>query len=171
MHNEVQRVNAPIEPLGAPYYREARETLDLREWRDVVETACREAEFGDDRARGWIQRLLGVAEVARADAALNVLFGKMSHLRILREVQAARDAAFHGHDPIAPGSAHPTAPAPAPDATYWSVALEVVTAARWRAIVEIARDQALSGDPRAREFLSRVLGADDAIRALATGAG
>ena len=49
---------------------------------------------------------------------------------------------------------------------YWSVVFDVVTPAAWERLVEAATCQARAGDPRAREWIANVLGADSAIEEL-----
>jgi len=46
---------------------------------------------------------------------------------------------------------------------YWSVVFDVVTPSAWERLVEAATAQARHGDPRAREWIASVLGADSAI--------
>jgi len=57
------------------------------------------------------------------------------------------------------------APAPTiPDEpNYWSVVFDVVTPSAWERLVDAATCQARCGDPRAREWIASVLGADSAI--------
>lgn len=152
--------------LAGPYWRVSAEVLTPEEWGDIIEMACRDACFGDDRARDWIQRLLGIADIARTEEALRLVSTRSTHFQLLGEVEAARNASFFGETPADALVPDQRAPAPAGRASYWTLALEIVTPMRWKGILEVARDQALGGDPRAREFLTRVLGADGALNAI-----
>jgi hypothetical protein len=132
-------------------------------WRGVIETACDDAMAGDDRARDWIQRLLGIAGAAREEALVSAIVDGASFSQMLDDVAEYRAAAVG----IAPAPSPRRPPRARPEAsegppTYWSVVFQVVTPNRWRAIVDVALLQADDGDPRAREWLGRVLGAEDA---------
>ncbi|HUY35567.1 MAG TPA: hypothetical protein VMV69_22680 [Pirellulales bacterium] len=61
-----------------------------------------------------------------------------------------------------------TAPPPRDrdEPNYWSVVFDVVTPAAWERLVEAATCQARAGDPRAREWIANVLGADSEIEEL-----
>ncbi|HVC95276.1 MAG TPA: hypothetical protein VND64_16390, partial [Pirellulales bacterium] len=154
---------------GEPYRAGVREVVPPETWRAIVEAAYQEASRGDDRARDWLLRVLGVADAARVDATIRVMSQRVSHVQLLTEVAEARAAKARAEGRIAP-KAECTAPkaraippfaAPTdaePEITYWSVVFDVVTPERWRVVVDTAQRQALHGDLRAREWLTRVLG-------------
>jgi len=122
-----------------------------------------------------------MSTMARVDTTIRVMSERVSHLQLLTDVEEARNAKARAiaraaggiapeADCIAPAAGAipaPVAPtAAAPEVTYWSVVFDVVTPERWLVVVDTAQRQALHGDPRAREWLTRVLGADGACQEL-----
>ncbi|HUY36890.1 MAG TPA: hypothetical protein VMV69_29495 [Pirellulales bacterium] len=82
---------------------------------------------------------------------------------VLGAAEAARSKRAGGGDG-APTIIDPRPRTPEPvETNYWAVVFEVVTPAAWQRLVESATGQARAGDPRAREWIASVLGADSAI--------
>ncbi|HUY36662.1 MAG TPA: hypothetical protein VMV69_28265 [Pirellulales bacterium] len=82
---------------------------------------------------------------------------------------AALARSSRGDDDGAPASepVRASAPIDRDEPNYGSVVFDVVTPSAWQRLVEAATSQARSGDPRAREWVANVLGADSAIDELA----
>ncbi|HUY36383.1 MAG TPA: hypothetical protein VMV69_26840 [Pirellulales bacterium] len=73
---------------------------------------------------------------------------------------------MNGDERALPDPVHAPAPRDRDEPNYWSVVFDVVTPAAWERLVEEATCQARAGDPRAREWIASVLGADSAIEEL-----
>ncbi|HUY32090.1 MAG TPA: hypothetical protein VMV69_04860 [Pirellulales bacterium] len=163
-HDDAALVAKHTAKRGAIYRELSFRTITLEAWREIVEVAYEEALLGDDRARIWIQRTIGLADAARVERAVRAVASHVVYTDMLRAVAAARAERARGGDVAAPDAA-PSAPAttPAEAPSYWSVVFDVVTPGAWQRLVEAAMCQARSGDPRAREWIASVLGADSAI--------
>jgi len=149
---------------GAIYRELSFRTITLESCREIIEVAYDEALLGDDRARVWIQRTIGLADAARVERAVRAVESHVVYTDMLDAVAAARAHRARGNEIPAPDPV----PAEAPTTTihkpsYWSVVFDVVTPAAWERHVDAAMCQARSGDPRAREWIASVLGADSAI--------
>jgi len=111
----------------------------------------------------WIQRTIGVANAARIERAARAITERVRFTDVLSAVEKARSNVPSDEGPRADEtSGAPRERAPAVP-TYWSVVFDVVTPAAWARLLDAAMSQALSGDPRAREWIASVLGADGAI--------
>ena len=127
--------------------------------------ATEPALLGDDRARIWIQRAIELADAARIERAVRAVQAHVVFTDVLDAVEDARRAS-----PGSPRAAHaehesPRAPEPE-EPSYWPVVFHVVTPAAWKRLIEAATGQARGGDPRARDWIASVLGADSAIEEL-----
>jgi len=132
-------------------------------WRMVVMAACEDACAGDERARDWVQRVIGIAGALRQEAVVSTMFERMSFSAFLDEVAAYRAECMGLRPSVEATPAPPRHPSSRPAAAaYWAVVFEVITTDRWRRIVEVAVVQAADGDCRARDWLTRVLGAENA---------
>jgi len=149
---------------GAIYRELSFRTITLEAWREIIEVAYEEALLGDDRARVWIQRTIGLADAARVERAVRAVESHVVYTDILDAVAAARAQRARGNEIAAPSPAPSEPLTTAIDTpSYWSVVFDVVTPAAWERLVDAAMCQARSGDPRAREWIASVLGADSAI--------
>ena len=149
---------------GAIYRELSFRTITLDSWREIVEVAYEEALLGDDRARVWIQRTIGLADAARVERAVRAVESHVVYTDMLDAVEAARAQLARGDEISAPDPPCADAPTTTSDEpSYWSVVFDVVTPPAWARLVDAATCQARSGDPRAREWIASVLGADSAI--------
>ncbi|HUY34395.1 MAG TPA: hypothetical protein VMV69_16735 [Pirellulales bacterium] len=151
---------------GVQYRELSFQAITLETWREILNVAYEEALLGDDRARIWIQRTIGLANAARIERAARAIAERVTLVDVLEASEAARRAIFVGQQmPLEDvGSAAPAPPSIEP--SYWSVIFEVVTPAAWERLLNAASSAALGGDPRAREWIASVLGADGAIEEL-----
>ncbi|HUY31563.1 MAG TPA: hypothetical protein VMV69_02210 [Pirellulales bacterium] len=121
-----------------------------------------EALLGDDRARIWIQRAIGLADAARIERAVRAVQAHVVFTDVLDAVEEAR--CVSSGSPRAAQDEDESHRAPErEEPSYWPVVFEVVTPAAWQRLIEAATGQARAGDPRAREWIASVLGADSAI--------
>jgi hypothetical protein len=151
--------------------------VPVAHWREILETACREALAGDQRAREWVQRVLGVADAIRTHGALDDLAERISHSEFLNAVERTRAAAYRasaqandGASTRQAGAGGATAPPRQnrPDAAggpYWREVFSVVTPEIWERIVAGACADAIEGEPRARDWLAKVLGTENIVDA------
>jgi len=136
---------------GAIYRELSFRTITLESWREIVEVAYQEALLGDDTARVWIQRTIGLADAARIERAVRAVESHVVFSDTLDAAAEARAQRARGGENPTPHAECAPAPAPAqPEApNYWSVVFNVVTPAAWERLVEAATCQARAGDPRA----------------------
>ncbi len=143
------------------------EVVTEAEWQRVVEAAVIDAMSGHDRARDWVQRAIGVAGALRDEAAVDSVLLRLPFATFLDEV-AAFAAAEKGIRALPADVEDDGGGPPATRySVYWNVVFSVVTDDRWRRIIHVALRQALDGDERAREWITRVLGANEAAVQLA----
>ncbi|HUY33725.1 MAG TPA: hypothetical protein VMV69_13325 [Pirellulales bacterium] len=150
---------------GAEYREALMSAVTPELWRGIVSRAMNEATRGDAQARDWIQRVLGVANAARVEAELRARADQVTLSQVLDALAVRRRGAVEeasSADASRPGGPVDSEAVPGPT-TYWSVVFEVVSRSGWMRIVDVAAAQAAEGDPRAREWLSRVLGVDNAL--------
>jgi len=148
---------------GAQYRELSFQAITLETWREILNVAYEEAPLGDDRARIWIQRTIGLANAARIERAARAIAERVTLVDVLEASEAARRAIFLGQQMPLEDVAGAATPPPSTEPTYWSVIFEVVTPAAWERLLNAASSAALGGDPRAREWIASVLGADGAI--------
>ena len=174
-------------------------------WREILETARREALGGDQRAREWVQRVLGIADAIRTQGALEELACQITHSELLDAVSAMRTADYHAklaaerggmvemNDDETSSAGAKAAPTRSerlddckdrgareegadddagaavddwgPGAPYWRQVFRIITPAIWERIVAGACADAMEGEPRAREWLIKVLGAENVVDA------
>jgi hypothetical protein len=156
-------------------YRQAiADAITIDQWREIVSKACDEALEGDQRARDWVLKLLGV--VVRTEDGRNDALDKVTHGDLLGFVAASRTT-IPG-EPRRQGlveekttvesegemASHRGAPTPSwLGAGYRQAILDVVTPEKWRQVVANARSAALAGDHRARDWVLKLLGIDDRL--------
>ncbi len=135
------------------------EAVGSEAWGSIVHAAVVEAMDGDYRARDWLQRSMGLADTLRTEVAVDSLLGGRSFSSFLAEVAEFR-ARRNGAAPRV-STVPRYDPRVSRAAKYWATIFDVLTPAKWQRIVAVALAQAQDGDERARDWLTRVLGADD----------
>jgi len=162
-NDDAELIRAHTAKRGAMYRELSFRTISLEAWREIVEVAYEEALLGDDRARVWIQRTIGLADAARIERTVRAVASHVTFTDVLDAAAAARSARVLGSEHVPPQAvARPTPVVPG-ETNYWSVVFDVITPAAWERLVHSATVQARAGDPRAREWIANVLGADSAI--------
>jgi len=73
--DDAKLIAAHTAQRGAIYRELSFRTITLASWREIVEVAYEEALLGDDRARVWIQRTIGLADAARVERAVRAGVG------------------------------------------------------------------------------------------------
>jgi len=134
--DDAELIRAHTAKRGAIYREPSFRTITLRSWREIVEVAYEEALLGDDRARVWIQRTIGLADAARIERAVRAVASHVSFTDMLDAAAAQRAQTAHGGTRPDPAPQRERAVKEPDEENYWSVVFDVVTPAAWERLVE-----------------------------------
>jgi len=140
--NDAELIRAHTAQRGAIYRELSFRTITLESWREIVEVAYEEALLGDDRARVWVQRTIGLADAARVERTVRAVASQVTFTDVLDAAASGRSQRGDPDELRVPDPVRAPPPRDRDEPNYWSVVFDVVTPAARERLVEAATCQA-----------------------------